>query len=149
MRPIRKYLDRRSDSAAGRAIGAASAAFLLVVIIHPAWGEAPTLSGCAGTTTTFTNSTPVPIPSVGTPVITSQITVSGVDSYLWDLDVQTFITHTFCADLDITLTSPAGRVVTLTTDNGSSRDNLFNGTVWDDQAKTPAGRCLTRPTTGW
>ncbi|OWY25213.1 T9SS C-terminal target domain-containing protein [Sphingobacteriales bacterium UPWRP_1] len=48
--------------------------------------------------------------------------------------MSTFITHTFNSDLDITLTSPAGTVVTITTDNGSSFDNVFNGTLWDDDA---------------
>ena len=38
------------------------------------------------------------------------------------------------SDLDITLTSPAGTVVTLTTDNGGTADDVFNGTLWDDQA---------------
>jgi subtilisin-like proprotein convertase family protein len=44
------------------------------------------------------------------------------------------ITHTFASDLDFTLTSPSGTVVTLSTDNGSSLDNVFAGTVFDDQA---------------
>ena len=51
----------------------------------------------------------------------------------------TFIRHTFAADLDITLTSPQGTVVTLTTDNGAGNDSIFNGTVWDDQAN-PGGQ---------
>jgi uncharacterized repeat protein (TIGR01451 family) len=64
--------------------------------------------------------------------------VSGVDPYLWDLDLTTNLTHTFPGDLDITLTSPAGTIVTLTTDNAVSNDNVFNGTLWDDDAN-PAG----------
>ena len=51
----------------------------------------------------------------------------------------TNITHTFAADLDITLTSPAGTVVTLTTDNGAGNDNVFNGTMWYDKAN-PGGQ---------
>jgi subtilisin-like proprotein convertase family protein len=46
----------------------------------------------------------------------------------------TNITHTFSSDLDITLTSPAGTVVTVTTDNGGLNDNVFNGTEWYDTA---------------
>lgn len=94
-----------------------------------------------GTSTTyplFSNNTPAGIPS-GPAVVTSTIAVSGADPYLWDLDVTTFITHSFAADLDITITSPAGTVVTLTTDNGGSNDNVFNGTVWDDSAN-PGGQ---------
>src|SRR5690606_28054111 len=56
-----------------------------------------------------------------------------------DVDMTSFIAHTFSADMDITLTSPAGTVVTLSTDNGAGNDNVFNGTVWDDDAN-PAGQ---------
>ena len=80
----------------------------------------------------FSNSTTTPIPDVGT--VTSTIVVSGASSFLFDLDVQTFLTHTFSADLDVTLTSPHGTVIKLTTDNGTSFDNVFNGTVWNDNA---------------
>ncbi len=34
----------------------------------------------------------------------------------------------------MTVKSPAGTIVTLTTDNGSTFDNVFNGTRWDDDA---------------
>jgi subtilisin-like proprotein convertase family protein len=88
--------------------------------------------GCTSTLTTFSNNTPLPIADVSTQ--SSNILVSGVDSYLLDVDLTTFITHTFAADLDITLTSPAGTIVTITTDNGAGNDNVFNGTVWDDSA---------------
>lgn len=95
--------------------------------------------GCpAPTTTNFTNSTAVTISATGTPLITSTIVVSGLDTHLFDLDVQTFITHTNNADLDMTIMSPAGTVVTLTTDNGGTADNVYNGTVWDDSAN-PGG----------
>jgi uncharacterized repeat protein (TIGR01451 family) len=91
-------------------------------------------AACGATTTSFTNSTPVAISATGTPVVTSTISVSGVGPFLYDLDVTTFIQHTFSSDLDITITSPMGTVVTLTTDNGSTFDDVFNGTVWDDNA---------------
>ena len=93
---------------------------------------------CTPTVTTFTNSTPVAIPT-GPAVVTSTINVTGVTGFLSDLNVTTFITHTFAADLDITIQSPAGTVVTLTTDNGAGNDDVFNGTVWDDDAN-PAGQ---------
>jgi subtilisin-like proprotein convertase family protein len=80
----------------------------------------------------------VAIPT-GPAVVTSTLVVAGAPTYLSDLDVTTFITHTFAADLDITLTSPAGTVVTLTTDNGAGNDDVFNGTVWDDDAN-PGGQ---------
>ena len=97
-----------------------------------------TPAGCGAATATFTQSTPVAIPT-GPAVVTSTVVVSGAGSYLFDLDLTTFIQHTFAADLDITITSPAGTVVTLTTDNGAGNDNVFNGTLWDDDAN-PAGQ---------
>jgi subtilisin-like proprotein convertase family protein len=81
-----------------------------------------------------TNMTPVPIPDApGGPAV-STIVVSGLGGGLADVDVTTNVAHTFPADLDMTLTSPLGTIVTLTTDNGSSNDNVFAGTHWDDQA---------------
>ncbi len=41
------------------------------------------------------------------------------------------LTHTYTGDVDITLTSPAGTSLELTTDNGSSGDNYTN-TVFED-----------------
>jgi subtilisin-like proprotein convertase family protein len=98
----------------------------------------PAPPNCAATTTNFTNSTPLAIPT-GPAAVSTTLVVSGVDTYLWDLDLTTNITHTFAADMDITLMSPAGTVVTLTTDNGAGNDNVFNGTLWDDDAN-PAGQ---------
>ena len=92
---------------------------------------------CGETTFFFENTTPVPTADVAT--VTSTIVVSGAGSYLWDLNAITYLRHTFAADLDVTLTSPAGTVVTLTSDNGAGNDDVFNGTVWDDQAN-PGGQ---------
>jgi len=61
-----------------------------------------------------------------------QATVSGAGSWLWDLDLTTGFQHTFLSDIDIRLTSPAGTVVWITTDNGSLNDHVFNGTLWDE-----------------
>lgn len=71
-------------------------------------------------------------------VTTSTVVVSGLPAHLSDVDAITNITHTNATDIDMTLTSPAGTVVTLTTDNGGSADNVFNGTRWDDDA-APGG----------
>ena len=88
---------------------------------------------------TVSNAVPTTIPA-GPSVVTSTISVpAGAGRYLVDVNVTTSILHTFAADLDITLTSPQGIVVTLTTDNGAGNDNVFNGTVWDDQAN-PGGQ---------
>ncbi len=107
---------------------------------HPARTKVvpATPTGCGPSTATFTQSTPTAIPT-GPAVVTSTVVVSGAGPYLFDLDLTTNLTHTFAADLDITLMSPAGTIVTLTTDNGAGNDNVFNGTLWDDDAN-PAGQ---------
>lgn len=92
----------------------------------------------SGVLNTFQNNVPVAIPT-GPAVVNSVINVSGAPGYITDINLTTFLTHTFAADLDITLTSPQGTVVTLTTDNGTGNDNVFNGTVWDDSAN-PGGQ---------
>jgi uncharacterized repeat protein (TIGR01451 family) len=91
-----------------------------------------TLSAAPGTTgATFTNSVDIGIPA-GPSVVSSSIPVSGVATYLLDVDITTSIQHTANDDLDVTVASPAGTVMTLTTDNGGFNDNVFNGTVWND-----------------
>jgi len=92
----------------------------------------------SGVLNTFQNNVPVAIPT-GPAVVNSVINVSGAPGYITDINLTTFLTHTFAADLDITLTSPQGTVVTITTDNGAGNDNVFNGTVWDDSAN-PGGQ---------
>lgn len=64
--------------------------------------------------------------------VTFTAQVTGIAPYLWDVDLTTAITHTFNADLEMLLTSPAGTTVTITTDNGSAFDDVFAGTRWDD-----------------
>ena len=78
---------------------------------------------------------PKPIPTTGPPnVVTSTLTVSGVGPYLYDLNARTFITHSSSGQLQVTLRSPGGTIVSLTTHNGGANDNVFNGTLWDDDA---------------
>ena len=98
----------------------------------------PAPPGCGTAVTTSQEATPTAIPT-GPAVVPSTIEVAGAGAYLTDLDLITNITHTFAADLDITLRSPAGTVATITTDNGAGNDNVFAGTTFDDQAN-PAGQ---------
>lgn len=98
----------------------------------------PPPTGMVLTTNSVTNNTPVAVPA-GPGVVTSTINVAGAGPFLWDVDVTTNLQHTFSADLDVTIQSPAGTIVTLTTDNGAGNDNVFDGTVWDDQAN-PGGQ---------
>ena len=87
--------------------------------------------------TTFTNNTPVRIPldpAQSSGLTTSTVSVNNAGPVLIDLDVMTDITHTFASDIEMTLQSPAGTIVTLTTDNGGGADDVFAGTTWDDDA---------------
>jgi len=93
--------------------------------------SAPTCSATSTTNFPGTGGTILPAPPVITPLVLTT-SVSGVGTFLWDLNLNTTITHTACGDLDITLTSPAGTTITVTTDNGGTNDNVFNGTVWDE-----------------
>ncbi len=114
------------------------AAMAVAGLASAAMAAAPPGPGCDGDTEDFSNTTAQAISAGDPAVITSTITVSGVGTYLWDVDVTTFITHALNQDLDITLTSPEGTIVTLTTDNGENFSNAFNGTRWDDDAN-PGG----------
>ena len=77
------------------------------------------------------------IPEAGAAQPTVFTTVaSGLSGVLWDVDLTTAIVHGLNADIDMTLTSPAGTVVTITTDNGFT-NNVFNGTTWDDNVNDP------------
>lgn len=116
-------------------------ACLIAVLSNPNVGRAvapPTPPGCPSRTIEITNANSIVIPT-GPGVISSQIDVAGAKGFIWDIDVVTSITHLRPTDLDITLTSPFGNVMTLTTDNGGGFDNVYSLTVWDEQAN-PGGQ---------
>jgi subtilisin-like proprotein convertase family protein/MFS family permease len=118
----------------------AAAALALAVAAPAAEASSPTgLPGCGKSKSSFANTTPVAVPAGDPSVVTSTITVSGAGDVLSDVDVKTFLQHSYSSDVDMTLASPAGTVVTLTTDNGGAFDNVFDGTVWDDSAD-PGGQ---------
>jgi subtilisin-like proprotein convertase family protein len=90
-------------------------------------------SGTAGTTVNApSTNTPIAIPDVST--IFDTVAISGLGAQTFDVDLTVAITHTFAGDLDITLTSPGGTVVDVTSDNGGGNDDVFNGTLFDDQS---------------
>jgi subtilisin-like proprotein convertase family protein len=94
--------------------------------------------GCGPGSLAASNNASQPIADAG--IITSTINIAGQPGYLWDVNVTTHISHTFAADLEVFLISPAGTIATLTTDNGGGNDHVFAGTVWDDQAPAPVTR---------
>jgi subtilisin-like proprotein convertase family protein len=85
----------------------------------------------------FSDATALPLVDGG--VVSTTIEVSGLGPYLWDVGVQTHLVHSFSSDLSVTLTSPAGTVVTLTSRNGGGNADVFDGTIWDDQSN-PGGQ---------
>lgn len=92
----------------------------------------PAPPGCTATTQVFSNPFSLDIPATFPNQLYSTLVVSTTGTFLLDADVTTNISHTNSADLDVTLTSPGNKNVTLTTDNGYTFDNVFLGTVWDD-----------------
>ncbi|OUR94741.1 hypothetical protein A9Q87_03665 [Flavobacteriales bacterium 34_180_T64] len=85
--------------------------------------------------TTVANTTVIPISDgTGGQSYTSTINIPQ-NGTVTDVNVTINITHTWDDDLDITLTSPTGTVVELTSDNGGQGDNYVN-TVFDQDAAT-------------
>lgn len=117
-----------------RGLAASAAASLLMAFSANVQASSPDSVGVCrvATTTSFPEVPAAPINDFST--TTDTVEVGGVGNYILDVDVTTNITHTWNGDLDITLTSPMGTVVTLTTDNGSGNDDVFAGTTWDDDA---------------
>ena len=72
------------------------------------------------------------LPIVDLQATSSTITIAA-DATIADLDVTVNIDHTYDGDLSMTLTSPAGRTVRLSTRRGGSGDN-FRNTVFDSEA---------------
>ena len=99
----------------------------LTTVTMPSMPPAVLIAGAGGAIPEYGPGAPTPF--------TAQ--VSGVSGYLWDVDLTTFFVHGACADLDITLTSPSGRTIVISTDNGFT-GGVFNGTLWDDNANDPA-----------
>lgn len=76
------------------------------------------------------------------------ITVSGADAYILDVEIRIdSLRHTFDGDLDIFLRGPSGVVCTLSTDNGSTGDNMIR-TLFDDEATGGSITGATAPMTG-
>jgi uncharacterized repeat protein (TIGR01451 family) len=115
--------DRPGQSTGNGAVGSAPA------------GSVAAPPNCALASTTTSNNTPVPIADVATS--SSTINVAGAGPFLYEVSIVANITHTFAADMDITLISPGNNRITISTDNGAGNDDVFAGTRWTDQTTTP------------
>lgn len=83
---------------------------LVSVVPGLAWADAPPAQ-CGVATTPFTRVPALPALNAGG-ATTFTMKVAGVGT-VWDVDVQTFLRHSYTSDLSVTLTSPAGTTVTL------------------------------------
>jgi subtilisin-like proprotein convertase family protein len=86
------------------------------------------------------NATRTPIPDkVGllNGVITSTVNLTQSLPYIWEVSASTAISHTYPGDLEITLISPAGTRMTLSSRNGGGNDDVFANTIWTDSASIP------------
>jgi subtilisin-like proprotein convertase family protein len=90
-------------------------------------------SPVVGPATYVSGDVPKPIPDLATTTSTLSIADDGV---ILDLDVRLDLTHTFDADLDLTLVDPAGVRIPLAQNRGGG-GNDYTGTAFDDEAATP------------
>lgn len=81
----------------------------------------------------YTNSTSLPLPDTDT--VVSTLNVPASTRSVADVNVLINLNHTWDADMEIFLISPAGTRVELTTDNGGGGDDYIN-TLFDDEAAT-------------
>ena len=72
----------------------------------------------------------------GTPA-TDSIEVSGIAGVACDVDITTSITHTRAQELTVAVIAPSGTRVVLTSNNGGTTINAFDGMLWDDEANLP------------
>ncbi len=99
---------------------------------------------CPSCTTTPSTNVPLTISASGEPTITSTIDITDIGE-ITDINIPSIsITHTWISDLTITLTSPAGTVVNLTSGICDQDDNMDLG--FDDGAATGTIPCP--PTNG-
>lgn len=119
------------DSVVAAGLGANATYTLSVAVFN----EAPKPGPC----TTYTNDTPLEIPT-GPGLVSSPLAVPG-NPQIADLDVSINLTHTFMADLDVHLVSPAGNDNGLFTDIGvntvGSPQTLMDLRLDDDAALPP------------
>jgi|GEM_PF-1430729 len=104
----------------------------------PAFAIAPPSVVCGTNIVHVENNTQLIIESSSVQTSTINVSVPGINPKIWDIDLKTFIRHTAAGDLEFTLQSPAGTIVTISTNNGGLTTDVFNGTTWDDQAN-PGG----------
>lgn len=97
----------------------------------------PNAGATFSSSTLLANNNPLAITDNST--ISSTINVNSFQSTACQISMNLNITHTFNRDLLITLTSPSGRSVTVTSRNGGARDDVFAGVFLTD-SKDPGSQ---------
>jgi len=90
-------------------------------------------SGVAGSVVRYNNNVDTAIPDGG--FVDKTFTVAGITTPLKKVVVSLHITHTADSDLDISLISPDGTTVVLSSDNGGTSDD-YGTDCGDDRART-------------
>ena len=103
----------------------------LLTLASTAHAAAPPLPGL--TVTTYPNTEgAVPIPDNAS--LVSILSVPDAVGAVVDVDVAVDIAHTSSGQLRLSLISPGGTTVALTTNNGGANDDVYANAVFDDQA---------------
>jgi cysteine-rich repeat protein len=111
--------------------GVAALAVVVCLISRASWAIAPPFAGVTSTTVANLDG-PTVIPNESS--LVSLLFVDLVGEVV-DVDVTLDIAHPTANELDVYLISPTGTTVALTTDNGGGADDVFAGTVFDDQVE--------------
>jgi subtilisin-like proprotein convertase family protein len=109
-------------------------AMLLALFLSTAYGEIPPApAGCQPVTLNYTNSNSQIIPDENLLVSSIDVNTEAGLSVL-DVNLIANIQHPKSGQLSVYLVHPGGRVIPITVKNGSNYANVFNGTLWDDDA---------------
>lgn len=104
-----------------------------VLCASAAFAEAPSIPGCTPVRTSQFWTIDDGIPDgTGTP-LPIPIAIAGLTGPVIDVDLDIDVTHANIGHIDMNITSPQGRKITLSTDNGNSIDSGFAGVLFDDQ----------------
>jgi subtilisin-like proprotein convertase family protein len=83
----------------------------------------------------FTSSDPpLSVPESNAMGVTSTVLVSGLGASIVDVNVTVTLTGDASGDLTLTLVSPKGTMIDLSSNNGGANDNNFAGTMFDDDS---------------
>ncbi len=131
---LRKSLILAPSLVQAPAAGAGSGSYNVVAPPYSTSGPCGAFdSGTPGNTVSVA-STATPIAILDYTLISDNVVISGLGTQVFDVDLTLAIVHTWNSDLVITLVSPAGTIANVSVNNGGAEDDVFNGTLFDDQS---------------